>query len=573
MRGLGWLLMVGCTAGPVGQALEDGTTRSVPVYGGTMAGHESGLVVVADPLRDVVVFDGKATVEVPQPKGSEPFRVQVTDERVFVSMRGRGEVVAFDHEGQERARAGACPEPRGLAHEDGVLVVACAGGEVVLFDDQSLARIAEHRFRSDLRDVVIDGDMLYVSRFRDASVLRIEWPSMELESVARPEGFLASARVAWRMVRHPSGGALLLHQLHSDEPIGIDEDDPERVDGPPYGGGRCTGPLEEDEEPTSTKLVTSHLTRVQPRFTPRTGGVLVGVAVPVDVAVEPDGRTYHVAALSNRAGRSAVATWDADLAEFGSCPEAAVTSSGVSGLVTGVAFAGDERVDYDRAGGRLRRDRGLVMVGSEIVEGPGSRLFHEDSGLGLLCTSCHAEGQDDGHTWDFGDRGMRRTQNLSGGLTTRQSFHWDAEFGTFQALVDDTFTERMGGRAVPLAEVVALGEWLDEIEPVRSSAPAESDEVERGQTLFERPDVGCVACHRGPALSDHQLHQVATDGPLRKTPPLVGLGSRAPYMSDGCAPTVLARLTDVACGGDRHGTLDGLSQAELEAMAAFLSTL
>lgn len=573
MHWLGLLIIGGCVAptadGPAPRV--DGVARSVPVYGGTMAAHPSGLLVVADPLRDVVVFDADQTRTVLVGRGAEPFRIAITDDRVFVTLRGRGELVTFDHQGEELARVAVCDEPRGVAAEGGTQLVACAGGELVVLQNDAVQAV--HHFGPDLRDIVLDGELVYVSRFRDASVLRIERSTMALRNVVRPGHRVATAQIAWRMVPHPWGGALLLHQLHSTEPIELPGADPSPDDEPAYGGTRCVEKEGDPDAPGTTKLVTSHLTRIRDRFPPRTGGILQRVAVAVDVSVEPDGRTYHVASLSDRHGASAVASWEADLAGFSSCPEPLQRTIGAAGMVASIARVDGQVAHYDRASGQLHRGRVVREIGEPDDEAPGARLFHEDSGIGLACASCHPEGQDDGHTWDFGTIGLRRTQNLSGGLTTRGVFHWDADLHSMRALVDDTFTDRMGGREVTDDEVDTLGAWLDGIEPVRPATTEPAAVIARGEALFARPEVGCTACHSGPALSDHASHAVRTDGPLRKTPSLLGVGTRAPWMSDGCAPTLLDRFVDPTCGGDQHGSLDGLSDADLSALAAFVATL
>ncbi len=57
-------------------------------------------------------------------------------------------------------------------------------------------------------------------------------------------------------------------------------------------------------------------------------------------------------------------------------------------------------------------------------------------------------------------------------------------------------------------------------------------------------------------------------------PSLVRIGTRAPFMHDGCAPTLKDRFTNPACGGgDRHGKTSHLSDAQLDDLVAYLETL
>lgn len=55
-------------------------------------------------------------------------------------------------------------------------------------------------------------------------------------------------------------------------------------------------------------------------------------------------------------------------------------------------------------------------------------------------------------------------------------------------------------------------------------------------------------------------------------PSLRGIGLRAPFMHDGCAPTLHDRFG--ACGGgDKHGVTSGLTPAQIDDLVAYLMTL
>ena len=64
---------------------------------------------------------------------------------------------------------------------------------------------------------------------------------------------------------------------------------------------------------------------------------------------------------------------------------------------------------------------------------------------------------------------------------------------------------------------------------------------------------------------------VGTGGKLQ-VPSLRGVSLRAPYMHDGCAPTLHDRFG--ACGGgDKHGVTSGLSPSQIDDLVAYLTTL
>ncbi|MEO0603308.1 MAG: c-type cytochrome, partial [Myxococcota bacterium] len=244
-----------------------------------------------------------------------------------------------------------------------------------------------------------------------------------------------------------------------------------------------------------------------------------------------------------------------------------------SDLVTAIDVGPDgQRWMYVRGQGRLTNlDRKRRLV--DDLTPPPFELFHDTTPAGLSCASCHPEGQDDGHVWNFVGLGERRTQNLAGGLSERAPFHWDSEFDTLDSLMSDVFAVRMGAGFVYPHESDALAGWLDGIRPLRSRPP-ETGLVGLGRTVFEREDVGCLTCHQGRQLADAAMHEVRPGDPAFKTPSLLGVGARAPYMHDGCAETLEARFTDPDCGGgDQHGQTSQLSPQELDALVAYLRTL
>jgi hypothetical protein len=198
--------------------------------------------------------------------------------------------------------------------------------------------------------------------------------------------------------------------------------------------------------------------------------------------------------------------------------------------------------------------------------------FHRDPGAGVACASCHPEGQDDGRVRTFDGAatfpGPRRSLPLAGGLSARAPFHWHGEHASFDDVIDDTWVVGMQG--APDIDRAGLLAWIDRIPAVRATV-RDSAAVERGRELFAA--VGCDACHAGPQYTNGAVADVGR-GPL-KVPSLVGLGTRAPLMHDGCAPDIEYRLTGPAecTGGAAHGDLTALSARDLDALAAFLRSL
>jgi cytochrome c peroxidase len=244
------------------------------------------------------------------------------------------------------------------------------------------------------------------------------------------------------------------------------------------------------------------------------------------------------------------------------------------GAPTAVAFRpnGALLTFYPEAGGITIQD-GAVPRGIALTDRPatdtGRRLFHQATTVGLACASCHPEARDDGGVWTFDELGVRRTQNVSGGILARAPYHWGADMPTLHALVDNVFTQRMAGEPVNQDEEIALGKWLDRV-PAPRGVVADAAAVARGQELFEAPETGCRSCHTGALYTNNKTANVGLG--LIKVPSLVGVGGRAPYMHDGCAATLRDRFG--ACGGgDAHGHTSQLSAAELDDLIAYLESL
>ena len=224
-------------------------------------------------------------------------------------------------------------------------------------------------------------------------------------------------------------------------------------------------------------------------------------------------------------------------------------------------------LDGENGGARQR-----LELSSEPVGDTGHVLFHMDTGAGVACASCHAEGHEDGRVWMVGDVGQRRTQSLRTGLRGTEPFTWDGSAACFADVLHETLIERMSGEEPSAAQATALFDWLETLRPPPRS-PADAAAVARGHTVFTDPAVGCATCHAGPQLTDNRTVDVGTGGAFQ-VPTLRDVVNRAPLFHDGCAPTLVDVLLGRACGdADRHGRTSGLSTAQLEDLRIYLESL
>jgi len=563
-----------------------------PIAGGTLTitgqGHRAA---VSDPDRDQVVvadLDAMTIVStIALARGDEPGRI-VEDGagRLHVVLRGGRAVAVIDPTAETvLARLPVCVHPRGLAYDAAMdaIHVACAGGELVSYTAAAGLPLRKVRLERDLRDVVIDGNRLLVSRFRAAEILVVESNGSVSDKLKPPTGASAPfpgggslsriAAVAWRTIASPDGGALMVYQL-----LGAG-----MVQTTPGGyGGTCGGIIS---------------TAVSVLRVDRSGATVdnIPAVLPVDIATNP-GRTVAVASaawtpgiLTNPAlGPYAVVTPPIPSAAHprigigcgrpaGPPPPVSPQNLASEGLPPGRVVAigygpSNQIVVQTREPATLFMGNRTLVLPGRIRKHTGHELFHLGTLGGLACASCHPEGHEDGQVWNFAGLGPRRTQSISGGISGTEPFHWGGDMTTFSTLAHDVFKSRMSGPVTTAEHVESLFRWIDKIPRMEAPAAEDSAAVERGRALFNQSDVGCASCHNGEKLTNNATVDVQTQGGPFQVPSLRGLAWRAPYMHTGCAQTLADRFGPCG-GGDAHGQTSKLSPEQRADLIAYLDTL
>jgi len=578
--------------------------------GGTLlTTRDARWLVAADPDRDRVYFVDLEREQLSHThklaSGAEPGRlIEDASGRIHVALRGSGELLTLTRApDSQTTQRPLCPHPRGLAYDAATKEVhmACAGGELISI----AAEPSENVFRKldlerDLRDVLVRGPELLVTRFRSAEVLRIgadgtvieriSPPTFELREFASTGQFLPGTdqapTVAWRAIDIPGKGGALLHQRARVGPV--------QTSPGAYASLLCNGILQ--------SAVTIGLDGER-----MLSADLHDVAMPVDMAASPDAKLLAVVSagswgfnpqlrvfsltgtsplnpdapskpLSQNLGLRPPEPDDPDK-RARVCVVARTQFPMPPGQLTSVSFISNRRLAVfsrepaaisviDLLTGQVSLH---IDLDQETRRDTGYELFHMRTPAGVACASCHAEAGDDAHVWTFTNIGPRRTQALRGGILGTEPYHWDGDMADFDALVSNVFVGRMSvAEEVPKDKRKALASWLDAQLGLRA-AVTDRDQVQRGKTLFESSAVGCTSCHSGPLFTNNQRVDVGT-GAAFQVPALRGLAFRAPFMHDGCADT-LKRRFDAACGGDAHGTTEQLSAAELDDLIAYLNTL
>jgi len=598
-------------------------TASVPplaISGGTLSVlADSSLAIVADPERDRISIVDLNTFAVrhtiPVHSGDEPGRsVEDGQKHIHIALRRGGALLTIDPAtGSVLERRAVCKAPRGIAFEaaTGLLHVACSEGKLVSLPAAGGAAVRTLTLEADLRDVLVRGSELWVTRFKSAEVLRVnslgaldkrvKIPQSEgtLSLPARPNDFASNgaksvtldAGTAWRAVSNLAGGAVIVHQDAVADEVEITAPS---ASGSAYGGGGlgCDGIVR-----NVVSIVSADGNVVSTQF--------MGSPLPVDVAVSADQRWIAVAhaGLADLGAPRPFLVFPGDssisagsgiafpggssvsimpLADMQGNTPCAFTQGNVnSAPVTAVAFTANGRLlAQTREPAQLLIVRELPFGTPEIVTlagdsrvDTGHDLFHLDAGSGIACASCHPEGGEDGHTWRFSGTGERRTQALHVGLRDTAPFHWNGDLPNVGALMTEVFVGRMGGVRESAPRLSALSEWLFSIKPPASIRNATDEAAVRGRELFQSSTVGCTSCHSGAKLTDNRT--VAIDTVLTsklQVPSLVAVGYRAPFMHNGCAKTLADRF-DPKCGGNDHGNVASLSDAQRSDLVAYLESL
>jgi YVTN family beta-propeller protein len=394
-----------------------------------------------------------------------------------------------------------------------------------------------------------------------------------------------------------------------------------------YGGGSCgatsvSSPALLTFDENASPLVDS-VTNCQPENTDRppmvlaTGDSKLPIQGPTAAVVDPTGSfLYVVNHDSDNVAVVSTSTQGQPLEgeQFGKGVGLLFPGAGRSTVKsvisvgagpTGIALARDGKRAWvynsfdhslsliERSGDALRTTN-TVVLGSDILSPDvvqGRKLFFttNDSRMnnlatGISCGTCHLDGREDGHVWNFSE-GPRQTPSLAGRqLVKTAPFHWGGEFASIGDFMSHTVTNRMGGKGVSPVMEMQIAAFIASIpaadNPHRRAEP--TDAQQRGAQVFSQAQ--CSSCHSGEALTDNKFADVGSlvkSGPVRddlvhlskglNTPSLLGIARSAPYLHDGSAVTLKARVLED--NGGAHGKTKGLTGSQLDDLVAYLQTL
>jgi mono/diheme cytochrome c family protein len=581
------------------------------ISGGTLLVAKN-FAVVADPDRDRIVLadlNSGTTKSLALNEGDEPGRAVEDDAgRVHVVLRGGRSIATIDLAEQKVvSRRFVCAAPRGIAFNasNKLLYVACTGGELVGIGTESATPTLNVMLERDLRDVLAVAGGLRITTFRSAQVLSVgldgklmrreQAPDMPLFNLAG----VAKSNSAYRTIALPDGRILMSHQRARDPNAAPISTKPGGYAGgggggggtePGGGGGKGEMPpgdgVTVDDAGVSTQptcgigIVHSTASMMFP------GGGMQGLppvslaVLPVDIAYDAGRDDLAIVGAGNGHTKELPQIFRFSMSEMFSRPECAKSTRAITpgGQAIAVAYSNSELIVQLREPAALERYNfegkllGTIKLGGETKEDTGHAVFHSNAGSFLACASCHPEGSDDGHVWAFEGLGPRRTQNLRGGISGTEPFHWQGDLKNLDSLMGEVFAKRMSGGPLKPDQVQALAHFIDAIPYLPTSATDDAAKIARGKALFEDSAVACSSCHGGARTTNNTSVDVGTGG-VFQVPSLKGIAYRAPFMHTGCAPTLASRFDPSCGGGDKHGKTSHLQPTQVQDLVSYLETL
>jgi DNA-binding beta-propeller fold protein YncE/mono/diheme cytochrome c family protein len=316
------------------------------------------------------------------------------------------------------------------------------------------------------------------------------------------------------------------------------------------------------------------------------GFVFVANRESNNVSVVPTTQTQSQTASRGETGQQVV--------NVGAGPTGVALSR--DGTTAWVFNAFDHSLSKLSSEGGIVRQREVKRLADDVLPADvvaGRKLFFSavspdmnDPNLGISCATCHVEAREDGHVWNTTE-GPRNTPALTGKLLARTApFHWNGEFTTVSQFMSHTTKDRMGGRGPSGVMEQQLMAFIMSVQapdnPFTTETPA--DVKARGKAAWDK--AACGTCHAGETLTDDRFYDVGTlvqtgavvdrreflfHGGLN-TPSLLGIARSGPFLHDGSAPTLKARIL-MGKERDAHGLTSRLSDQEVDDLVAYVRSL
>lgn len=135
------------------------------------------------------------------------------------------------------------------------------------------------------------------------------------------------------------------------------------------------------------------------------------------------------------------------------------------------------------------------------------------------------------------------------------------------ALMGNVMALRMAGPSLDLEGTQAVEDWLH-VQPALLPPAFDAAAAQRGAQVFAI--ASCAACHSGAQGTNNSTVAVGT-GQAFQVPRLTEFAWRAPWFHDGRMRTLAERFAATS-GGDSHGSVSGLSDAQKDDLLEYLKS-
>ncbi len=200
------------------------------------------------------------------------------------------------------------------------------------------------------------------------------------------------------------------------------------------------------------------------------------------------------------------------------------------------------------------------------------------------CHSCHYDGGTNNVAMDTLNDGSNMTFKTVlplYHLTATAPWTWHGWQQDLTAAMNKSLTETMLGPPPGAEDAAALIEYFRNLPPPpnphRQPDGSLSPAAQRGQQVFQSERAGCSVCHRGPHLTDGQVHDVGTGSkddryPGYNTPSLLGVYRKVLLLHDGRC-TSLDELLAGPHAPQRVTGLGELTDQQRQDLVAYVKSL
>ena len=486
------------------------------------------------------------------PLGFHPCGIAITAEgdRAFVGLTASAQVAEIDltrHRLVRRIDAGRWPRYLTLSHDDTRLAVACSGeSKIVLIDTES----GEHLYDASLANGINIG---HTVTSPDGQYAYFTWMVYRTNPITVrniQRGWVLASRI----------GRVRLDEPAYREAISLDV--PREAIGDPHG----IAISKDGQRLVASAGGTHELLVYRLPDLP-----MIGTGGPGDLI---DRRLEHDRSRFDRID--------------------------LGGRPMGLAMSGDHQTVY--VANFLRNSVQIVdVVRREMIDEvplggspepktltrQGMALFY-DAELSLdqwySCHSCHQDGGTNSRPMDTMNDGTEMTFKTVlplFGVHETGPWTWHGWQESLSDSIHKSITSTMIGKPPRETDVSAILAYLKSLQappnPFRDTDNQLSSAARRGKEIFESSATGCTDCHRGPYLTDGQVHDVGLGSDTDhyegfNTPSLIGLHQKVRWLHHGRAKT-LERLINELHSPPKVGGGESLSEQETADLIEYLKSL